>query len=86
MDANEFWARQIVKNKSATPKYKVCTEADSPEEAWMRVWIEKWRDQFAYFTNSGCGCCVNFYEFDAPAEAVAEIVKEAIELEIYELK
>ena len=86
MDANEFWARQIKKNKSATPKYKVCTDANTPEEARMSLWVEKWREQFAYFNNSGCGCCVNFYEFDAPDPAIEEIRDEGIEIRIYEPK
>ena len=44
MDANEFWVGQLEKNKTATPKYKICTDADTPEDELMRTWLEKWRD------------------------------------------
>ena len=86
MDANEFWAWQLEKNKRAVPKFEVYTEADAPQEKWMSDWIEKWREQFAYFNNAGCGCCVNFYEFDAPIPAIEEIPDEGIEVKIYEPK
>ncbi len=79
MDADKFWAQQIKKNHSAAPKYQVCTDADTSEDEFMSAWLEKWSEQFAYFNNTGCGCCVNFYEFDAPAEAVAEIPGELLE-------
>lgn len=79
MDANDFWAMQIQRNTTSEPKYKISTDANTPEEEWMSEWIEKWRNQFAYFNNSGCGCCVNFYEFDAPEDAISEIPPELLD-------
>lgn len=80
MNANEFWANQLKKNKLATPKYTITTDANTPEEKSMASWIEKWHDHFDYFNNRGCGCCINIYEFDAPEAAIAELPTELVEL------
>jgi len=75
---------QSRKNKSATPKYTVYTDPDSPEEEFMSAWIDKWREHFSYFDNTGCGCCINDYEFDAPQEAIDELPDDLIEVNLYE--
>lgn len=80
MDANDFWAKQREKNKAGQPKYKVFTGAKTPEEQLMSEWIDRWHDQFDYFNNRGCGCCINIYEFDVPEEALNELPAELIEM------
>ena len=80
MNADEFWRIQTEKNNIGTAKYFVDTDAESPEEEFMDEWIEKWHKHFDYFDNSGCGCCVNMYAFDAPPEAIAEIPRDLITL------
>jgi len=73
MNPDEFWPNQLKKNESGSAKYFVDTEPETPEDEFMGKWIEKWHEHFSYFDNTGCGCCINMYEFDAPPEAVAEI-------------
>lgn len=73
MTSDEFWSNQFKKNERGSAQYFVDTEPETPEEEFMSAWIEKWREHFSYFDNSGCGCCINMYEFDAPSEAIAEI-------------
>ncbi|RYG64846.1 hypothetical protein EON80_18450 [bacterium] len=76
MDANLFWEDQLQKNKSGKPKYTVTIDPGDPYEEMFQSWFEKWRDQFSYFDNQGCGCCVNIYEFDISTQAVAELENE----------
>ena len=84
MDWDEFWREQLVKNQDGMPVYSVTIDPDTPAEGSMRLWIEKWQRHFHYFNNTGCGCCINIYEFDAPKEAIAELPADLIELELYE--
>ena len=73
MFSDEFWSAQQQKNLSGAPKYVVCTDKETEEDELFHNWLEKWRDQLTYLDNTGCSCCINTYDFDAPDEAVAEL-------------
>jgi hypothetical protein len=65
------------------PKYTIYTEPDTPEESFMAVWIDKWHDKFYCFENTGCGCCINIYEFDVEIEAINELPSDLIRVDLY---
>jgi hypothetical protein len=65
------------------PKYTIYTEPQTLEETCMAAWIDKWQDQFSCFTNTGCGCCVNIYEFDIKIEAINELPQDLIRVNLY---
>ncbi len=47
---------------------------DSEQEVAMaREWFHRWIKQVTAMRSDGCGCCVNIFLFEAPAEAVAAI-------------
>jgi hypothetical protein len=58
----------------------ICVEARRPEqEALVNGWFERWADQIASVSdNRGCGCCVDIWEVDAPAEAISELPGEML--------
>jgi hypothetical protein len=63
--------------KDGTPKYTICIDADEEEDvALVNAWIERWKSQFTYFEQIGCGCCVWIYEVDCPPEAYAELPED----------
>jgi len=84
MNWDKFWREQLAKNQNGAPIYRVTTDPDTPDDDFMRLWIEKWHLPFRYFNNTGCGCCINIYEFDAPKEAIAELPTDLIEVELLE--
>jgi hypothetical protein len=71
--SEEFWNEQQRRNQNGAPKYVVCTDKESAEDEFFLEWLEKWGDQLSYLDNTGCSCCINTYDFDAPAEAIAEL-------------
>jgi hypothetical protein len=75
---NNLWC-EWSKNKTGKPKYSVCIDVHTHEDEFMTKWVYKWSEHFTYFKNGGCGCCVNIYEFDVPAEAVAELTESGLE-------
>ena len=45
--------------------------------AAAEAWFARWRPRLAYCSeNQGCGCCVDIWDVEAPAEAVAELPEE----------
>lgn len=56
-------------------KATLCVEADDKAgRALVEAWFERWRPRLVFCSeNEGCGCCVDLWNVDAPAEAVAEI-------------
>jgi hypothetical protein len=56
-------------------KVTICVEVDSAEEvALVERWFDQWRARLTHCSeNSGCGCCVNIWDVDAPEEAVAAL-------------
>ncbi len=53
----------------------ICVEADAAEDqALVKAWFTRWQPQLAYCSdNEGCGCCVDMWDVEGPAEAVAEL-------------
>jgi hypothetical protein len=53
----------------------ICVLVDSPDEVQaVDAWLAKWRDKLTYLSpNEGCGCCVDIYRVEGPAEAITEI-------------
>ncbi len=53
----------------------IIVTVDEPESvAAGKAWFARWRPHLAYCSgNTGCGCCVDIWDVDAPEEAVAEL-------------
>lgn len=53
----------------------ICVAVDGPEEvAAAEAWFARWRPHLFYCSeNTGCGCCVDIWDVDAPPEAIAEL-------------
>ena len=51
----------------------VAVDGSSEVEA-MESWFSRWAEQLSHRSdNHGCGCCVDIWEVEAPAEAIAEL-------------
>jgi len=64
----------------ATRRATICVSVDEPAEiAALEAWLEKWRGSLAFVSqNEGCGCCLNIYRIEGPAEAIAELPENII--------
>ena len=52
----------------------VVTVEDANEIAAVETWFARWASQLHYRSEDlGCGCCVQMWNVDAPAAAVAEL-------------
>lgn len=53
----------------------ICVEVSRADaSAAVAAWFTRWRDRLAFASeNEGCGCCVDMWNVDGPAEAIAEI-------------
>jgi hypothetical protein len=53
----------------------ICVDVNRDDEcAAAEAWLDRWRTQLAVVSeNEGCGCCVNIWNVDGPAEAILEI-------------
>lgn len=50
---------------------------DAGRVAAAEAWFARWRPRLAYCSdNRGCGCCVDIWNVDALADAVAELPEE----------
>lgn len=56
----------------------IIVAVDYPDEvAAAEAWFARWRPRLFYCSeNTGCGCCVDIWDVDAPEEAVAELPDE----------
>lgn len=44
------------------------------EVAAAEAWFSRWRSRLTYCSeNKGCGCCVEMWDVEGPAEAIAEL-------------
>ncbi|HEX8209406.1 MAG TPA: hypothetical protein VF584_04385 [Longimicrobium sp.] len=44
------------------------------EVAAAEAWFSRWRARLTYCSeNKGCGCCIEMWDVEGPAEAIAEI-------------
>jgi hypothetical protein len=51
----------------------VCVD-ESGEAASVEAWFKRWGDKLSHRSgNHGCGCCVDVWEIEGPAEAIAEL-------------
>ncbi len=82
MDWNDYWRVVETINQTGKPKYTVWVDAETPEAAFMELWIEKWYKRCFYLDQDGCGCCYTDYRIDAPQEAIDELYN--FEVEIHE--
>jgi hypothetical protein len=56
------------------PRATICVDVDTPEQAAVAAWIERWRPQLPFASeNEGCGCCVDIYRVEAPKDALDEL-------------
>lgn len=53
----------------------IIVDVEEPREVQaMDAWFARWTEHLSHRSqNHGCGCCVDIWEVDAPAEAIAEI-------------
>jgi len=57
------------------PRATLIVAIDEPEEVEsIDAWFVRWAAQISHRSeNHGCGCCVDIWEVEASAEAVAEL-------------
>jgi hypothetical protein len=57
------------------PRATVIVSGDDPTEvAAVENWFSRWATKLAHRSeNHGCGCCVDIWEIEAPAEAIADL-------------
>ena len=53
----------------------ICVDVNRADDrAAVEAWFERWRSRLSVLSeNEGCGCCVDIWNVDGPAEAIAEI-------------
>ena len=39
----------------------------------MNAWLQRWGPKIQLNDNQGCGCCVDIWDVQAPADALAEL-------------
>lgn len=60
-------------------RVQVILNVSNPEEQpTFDAWYERWRHRVGRLQNTGCGCCVNIYEFDASQTMLTEL-EQALE-------
>jgi hypothetical protein len=59
----------------STMRATICVDVDKPDDrAQVEAWFQRWRDQLTYVSeNTGCGCCVDIWDVEGPADAVGEV-------------
>lgn len=56
------------------PRATLCVDVDCDEDvAAFEDWFEVWESQLSTLFNDGCGCCVDLWNIEGPAEAVDSI-------------
>ena len=61
------------------PEWEVIIDVTVPREvAAFAKWIDRWREQIVISENEGCGCCVDIWKVEGPAEAQAELHAELV--------
>ena len=60
---------------SAATRASIVASVDSPDDVRVATdWFQKWGDQLTYKSDQkGCGCCVLWWDVEAPPLAIAEI-------------
>lgn len=80
MDWNDYWRVTEAINQTGQPKYTVWVDAQTPEDEFMKLWVEKWYKRCFYLEADGCGCCYSDYRIDAPQEAIDELYDFEIDI------
>lgn len=57
------------------PRQTICIAVDEPDEVEEGArWLVENRHRLAFISeNYGCGCCVDLYDLEAPAEVLATL-------------
>ena len=60
------------------PRATIIVAVDKPAEVQaVEGWLSRWAPKLTHHSqNHGCGCCVDIWEIEAPAEAIAELPAE----------
>lgn len=69
------WADDKKKRMRAT----ICVMVDEPSDvATVERWFATWGEELTYCSkNTGCGCCVNIWDVEGPADAI-EALPESV--------
>jgi hypothetical protein len=60
-------------------KWEVVVDVTGPREvAAFAKWIDRWRDQVVVSEKEGCGCCVDIWKIEGPAEAQTELAAQLV--------
>jgi len=52
----------------------IVSKDNSDEAATVASWFERWRSQLTFVSeNQGCGCCIDMWDIDGPAAAIAQL-------------
>ena len=53
----------------------ICVDVNHEDEcAVVEAWFEQWRDRLSFVSeNQGCGCCVDMWNVEGPADALSEL-------------
>lgn len=59
------------------PRATICIAVDQPEEVVAgEQWLSAHRERLDFVSpNYGCGCCVDLYDIEGPADVLATIPK-----------
>lgn len=57
------------------PRATVTVAVDEPSEVQaMQAWFARWSPRLTHRSeNHGCGCCIDIWEIETPADAIAEL-------------
>jgi len=61
------------------PRATIIVDVGQPAEvSAVEKWFARWAPQLSHRSeNHGCGCCVDIWEVEAPAQAIAELPRES---------
>ena len=56
----------------------IVTIDNEREVAAVSAWLRRWGPRIRCSDNEGCGCCVDIWNVEAPAEALRELPREMV--------
>ena len=56
----------------------IVTIDNEREVAAVSAWLRRWGPRVRCVDNEGCGCCVDIWNVEAPAEALRELPREMV--------
>ncbi|MEZ5630715.1 MAG: hypothetical protein R3F09_08400 [Burkholderiaceae bacterium] len=54
----------------------IVTIDNEREVVAVNAWFQRWGPRIRCADNQGCGCCVDIWDVEAPAEALAQLPSE----------